>query len=149
MRKRLTAEALAAISSRYLREGRKQESWDLQWVEIEADRLYANVKMSAWYELAPGTQYHLTIFSTLEFASQLMIVYAHDWAGLDAKIREGWMVESTTRTVRAITLTDDIRVEMHVRKMRKQGKHLYCIADFIVTDAADGLFEVTLKGFLA
>jgi hypothetical protein len=59
------------------------------------------------------------------------------------------MVESTTRAVRQIRNPDDIRVEMNVRQMRKHGEHLICIADFRVTDDADGLFEVSLKGFLS
>jgi hypothetical protein len=148
VRKRLPAETIDAISSAYLREGRRQEAWALQWVEIEGDRLYASVAMTSVY--APSREdFHLTIFATLEFTSQLMIVYAHDWAGLDRKLREGWMVESRTRTVRAVRRADEILVEMHARRMRKRGVHLYCEADYVVTDAADGRFEVTLKGFLS
>jgi hypothetical protein len=147
MRRRLPAAAIAATSSHYLREGRKQECWELQWVEIDGDRLYANVAMTSFY--AAGGPFHLTIFSALEIASQLLIIYGHDWDDLSAKVREGWMVESTTRTVRAITSSNDISVEMHARKRRKMGKHLYGVTDFTVTDAAGGLFEITLKGFLA
>ncbi len=147
MRKRLSTETLDAISSAYLREGRRQEAWALQWVEIDGEYLYANIAMTSLY--TTPDKFHLTIFATLEFASQLMIVYAHDWAGLDAKKREGWMVESRTRTVRAINNATDIRVTMHARRMHKRGEHLYCEADYTVTDAADGLFEVTLKGFLS
>jgi hypothetical protein len=111
--------------------------------------LRARVKMTSLYVSQTDSGFHLTIFSTLEFASQLMIIYAHNWAGLREKLHEAWMVESTTRAVRQIRNPDDIRVEMNVRQMRRLAKRLICIADFRVTDDADGLFEVTLKGFLS
>jgi hypothetical protein len=138
-----------AISSPYLKEGRKQESWEIQSIEIDRRVLRARVKMTSLYVSQTDSGFHLTIFSTLEFASQLMIIYAHDWAGLRKKLHEAWMVESTTRAVRQIRNPDDIRVEMNVRQMRRLAKRMICIADFRVTDDADGLFEVTLKGFLS
>lgn len=138
-----------AISSPYLKEGRKQESWEIQFIEIDQRVLRARVKMTSLYVSETDSGFHLTIFATLEFVSQLMIIYAHDWAGLPKKLREGWMVESTTRAVRQIRDPDDIRVEMNVRQMRKHREHLICVADFRVTDDADGLFEISLKGFLS
>lgn len=138
-----------AISSHYLKEGRKQESWEIQSIEIDHRVLRARITMTSLYVSGTDSGFHLTIFSTLEFVSQLMIIYAHDWAGLPKKVREGWMVESTTRAVRQIRNPDDIRVEMNVRQMRKHGEHLICIADFRVSDDADGLFEISLKGFLS
>ena len=150
MSKRLSGEDVKAISSFYLQEGRKQESWAIQWVEVADDHLYAQLAMTSLYMSSTDSKgFHLTIFSTLEFLSQLMIIYAHEWAALTQKVREGWMVESTTRSVRAIRNPNDIRVEMNVRKMRKRGENLYCVADFRVTDDGDGLFEVSLKGFLS
>jgi hypothetical protein len=138
-----------AISSHYLKEGRKQESWEIQSIEIDQRVLRARVAMTSLYVSGTDSGFHLTIFSTLEFVSQLMIIYAHDWAGFPKKMREGWMVESTARAVRQIRNPDDIRVEMNVRQMRKHGENLICIADFHVTDDADGLFEISLKGFLS
>lgn len=147
--RQLKPEQIAAVSSTYLREGRRHETWTLDSVQIDGEYLHASVSMSALPPLPAGAEFHLTIFATLEFASQLMIIYAHDWAGLDAKIREGWMVESHTRTVRAIRSSTGIQVKMHARSMRRRGANLYCDADFTVTDSGGGLFEVQLKGFLA
>ena len=107
-------------------------------------------KVTSTYRSATdGGGFHLTIFSTLEFLSQLMIIYAHEWAGLARKVREGWMVESHSRSVRAVRNPHDIRVAMQVRTMRQRGERLYCVADFRVTDDSNGLFEVNLKGFLS
>jgi hypothetical protein len=147
--KTYSSDDVNAISSHYLKEGRKQESWEIESIEIDQRVLRARVAMTSLYVSATDSGFHLTIFSTLEFLSQLMIIYAHDWAGLPKKLREGWMVESIARAVRQIRNPDDIRVEMKVRQMRKRGENLICIADFRVTDDADGLFEVSLKGFLS
>lgn len=150
MKKHLAAADVKAISSHYLQEGRKQEAWAIQWIEVDGDLLRAQVVMTSQYQ-SPGAghDFHLTIFSTLEFASQLMIIYIHHWAGLTEKVREGWMVECSTRNVRAIRDPADIRVEMQVKRMRKRGGNLLCEADFTVSDAGGGLFELSLKGFLA
>lgn len=147
---RLGPTEIGKLSSHYLNEGRKQESWRIEEIEISNNRLDARVSMSSTYVSSSDSQgFHLTIFSTLEFLSQLMILYAHVWAGLPEKRREGWMVESSTRSLRAIRSAENIRVEMTVLKMRKRGENLYCVAEYRVTDDKDGLFEARLKGFLS
>lgn len=147
--KTYSSDDVNAISSPYLKEGRKQESWEIQSIEIDQRVLRARIRMTSLYVSETDSGFHLTIFSTLEFVSQLMIIYMHEWAGLSKKLREAWMVESTIRAVRQIRNPDDIRVEMNVRQRRKHRQHLICIADFRVTDDADGLFEISLKGFLS
>jgi hypothetical protein len=137
------------LLSPYLQEGRKRESWRIDQVVIDDKRLTAMVSMRSTY--VSGTDrhgFHLTIFSTLEFLSQLMIIFTHTWAGLAAKTREAWMLESTTRSRRAIRDPEAIRVEMNVRSIRRRGENIYCVADFQVTDKLGGLFEVELKGFV-
>lgn len=143
---------LAPLLSDYLVNGRKAESWSLQSVTVDTteSRLVATLDMTSTYSSATDRAgFHLTIFTSLEFTSQLMIIYAHVWAGLDKKVREGWMVESKTRTVKAIRDSEGVLVEMHVKKMRQRGVNLYCDAHFKITDTQGGLFEVDLKGFLA
>lgn len=147
---RLGPADIEKLLSHYLTEGRKQESWRIDEIEVREDRLAARVAMKSTYVSGQDAGgFHLTIFSTLEFLSQLMIIYAHVWAGLPEKRREGWMVESSTRSVRAIRDPDCIRVEMSIRTMRKRGVNLYCVADCRVTDDGGGLFECRLKGFLS
>jgi hypothetical protein len=146
----LNEDEIENLSSHYLSEGRKQESWKIKEVRIQGEKLSAVVTMRSTYVSGSDTQgFHLTIFSALEFLSQLMITYAHVWAGLENKTREGWMLESKTRTVRAIRNAERIEVEMVVRAMRKRGENLFCEADYRVTDNQNGLFEVQLKGFLS
>ncbi len=148
--KRLLPSEIARFSSRYLTEERRRESWRIDEIEIQDDRLTARVSVQNGYcSSTDGNRFHLSLMTAMEFLSQLMIVYAHVWSGLSEKTREGWMVESTTRTVRAIRNSDLIRVEMTVPTMRKRGDHLYCIADYRLTDEQGGLFEVRIKGFLS
>ncbi|MBR7801038.1 hypothetical protein [Undibacterium fentianense] len=137
------------MSSYYLNEGRKQEQWELSDIEIDGDHLSAKVAMRSMYTSDTDTGgFHLSIFSTLEFLSQLMIIYGHVWSGQSEKTKEAWMVESHTKTVRAIRRSSGIRVDMKVKAMRRRNASFYCIADFKISDDLDGLFEVSLKGFL-
>lgn len=148
--RRLLAGDIESFLSHYLMQGRRQEHWRIDDVEIDDDRLTASVSVqNAFISSTDAHRFHLSIIVALEFLSQLMIIYAHVWSGLSEKSREGWMVESTARNVRAIRNPDRIRVEMTVPTMRKHGDHLYCIADYLVTDDQDGLFEIRIKGFLS
>jgi hypothetical protein len=147
---RLSAEDIEKLSSPYLNGGRKQESWEICDLEIDGDDLRANIVMRSVYVSGSDVHgFHLTIFSALEFLSQLMIIYAHAWAGMPEKKRECWMVGSTTRSVHAIRDPAQIKVDMTVKKMRQRGENLYCVADFRVTDNQGGLFEIQIKGFLS
>ncbi len=146
----LSHDDIKGLLSDYLYQGRKQESWEIEQIQVEDKRLTAKVMMTSTY--VSGTDqggFHLTIFSTLEFLSQLMIIYAHVWAGFPEKTREGWMIESKTKSVRVIRNPENIQIEMDVTRMKQRGDNLYCIANYKVTDDQDGLFEVTLKGFLS
>ncbi|MFZ6818041.1 hypothetical protein [Undibacterium sp. Ji22W] len=149
MKYRLDDAAVEQMSSHYLNEGRQQEQWQLSEIEIDDDRLQAVVGMRSIYTSETDVGgFHLSIFSTLEFLSQLMIIYGHVWSGQNKKTKEAWMVESHTKTIRAIRSAQGIRVDMKVKTMRRRNESCYCVADFTITDALDGLFEVRLKGFL-
>jgi hypothetical protein len=146
----LTPADLAPFESRYLHEGRKHESWRLEAMDIADRQATARVSMASTYVSPSDARgFHLTIFSTLEFLSEMMLIYAHVWAGLKEKTREGWMVESSTRSVQAIRDPERIEVAMVVKSIRQHGGTIFCIAEYRVTDRFGGLFEVRLKGFLS
>ncbi len=146
----LGPEQIKKLSSHYLNEGRKQESWRIGEIEIRDRQQSTTVSMQSIFTSGTDIKgFHLTIFSTLEFLSELMIVYAHAWAGLEEKTKEGWMLESTTKSVRAIRNTDQIHVNMKIASIKKLGENMMCLADYRVTDDQGGLFEVRLKGFLS
>ncbi|MBD3790507.1 MAG: hypothetical protein IE885_09160 [Campylobacterales bacterium] len=145
----LNREDIRKLSSYYLNEGRKQESWQIDHIMIEDTILDAHVSMRSTYlSSTDNNEFHLTIFSALEFLSQLMIIYAHVWAGRKEKVGEGWMIESSMQSLRVIRDPDNILVAMTVEKIKERGPNLYCIASYQITDAQGGLMKVRLKGFL-
>lgn len=146
----LTPNEIKPLCSDYLQHGRASEAWEIKSIEIEDEDLSALIQMTRYYLSKTDRKgFHLTVFSTLEFLSQLMIIYMHHWAGIEEKVLEGWMSECSTKMVRAIRNPDRITVKMKVRKIKKVKHHLYCIADYKVVDDHDGLFEISLKGFLS
>lgn len=152
MKEFLTKEQVQAISSDYLNQGRKSESWIINSVSIEGEFLEADISMTETFiSDTDRAGFHLTIFSSLEFLSQLMIIYGHHWAGFTAKSKEGWMVESSIKCNGSIRSTS-FKVQMDVLKMRRRIDTLYCHADFIITDSTKndtGSFKASLKGFLS
>jgi hypothetical protein len=147
---RLGPTDIAAFISPYLTEGRRQETWRIDEVTIEGDRLEARVTMTSTY--VSGTDprgFHLTAFSALEFVSQLVIIYGHVWAGLDRKTREGWLVEASIRTAEAIRERDGIAVEVLTKSIRRVRDNLIGTFEFTVTDRLGGSFTGRLKAFLS
>lgn len=146
----LGAKEILPFSSDYLHHGRKLESWQIVKIIIDDNKLYADISMTSTYlSSSDAGGFHLTVFSTLEFLSELMIIYAHQWAGLSKKEREGWMVESNVKLIRAIRDPENIKVEMTIKAIRKRGANLMCIALYKISDSKGGLFEASLKGFLS
>ena len=142
----LTPGDYAQISSPYLAEGRKSESWEIGNIEISGKKLKTVVRMTSTY-LSPTDNggFHLSYITCLEFLSQIMTIHGHVWANLKEKTREGWIVESSTRNTKPIRDPDNIQVEMTVASIRKMGEAYYSIANFHVTDKFGGDFHVRLK----
>jgi hypothetical protein len=146
----LSAQDIKPLSSPYLNEGRSQERWRVHGVDIDGPRLRAQVAMESVYVSATDDGgFHLSVFATQEFVSDLLIVYLHAWAGYKRKTREVWMLESSVRSRYAIRSRDRIQVDMQVASIRKMGEKVLCTADFRVTDERGGLFELRLKVMLA
>ncbi|MCV6588634.1 MAG: hypothetical protein OIF57_06355 [Marinobacterium sp.] len=147
---RLSHEEITKLSSDYLQYGRKHESWQIDDILIDGKKLTAQVSMTSKYiSDTDSNGFHLTIFSTLEFLSQLMIIYAHNWAGMTEKKQEGWMVESSTKIKSPIRDASSILINMDIEKIKKRNQNLYCLASYTITDKTGGCFEARLKGFLS
>ena len=147
---KLNAEEVTNISSDYIREGRLFESWKINEVIIDDQIAYMDVSMVSVYP--PGSSiedFHLSIYLAEEMASQLMIIYGHIWADLSEKRSQVWMLESHTKSIRPITKTENIKIEMVVPRMRKRGDTIFGIGNYRITDENDGLIELQQKGMLA
>ena len=139
-----------ATQSEYLNFGRKEDVWEIVCVEIEGDCLKAQVRMKSYYISETDNRgFHLSIFSTLEFLSQLKLIYSHHWAKLESKTLEGWLVESNVKSKKAIRSSEEIFVEMDVLKMLKRHSTYFMISETRVYDADGGEFTARLKAFLS
>lgn len=143
---RLTPADYERISSRYFNEGRQQERWTLGDIDICGTRLQTTAAMTSTYMSPTDAKgFHLSVFTALEIVSQLHIIYAHAWAGLREKTREGWMIECSNRISAPVRNAGRMEVDMNVSRMRKLGDNLFCIADYRITDDTGGLFELRIK----
>lgn len=148
----LTKDEIIEISSNYLQNRSPKEKWSINEVIIDNKNNLCEAKVSMEKYLHSNTdnnQFHFTIFSALEIASQLMIIYAHKQYKIEKKIREGWMIESNTSIKNAIRDPKNIIFKMEVLKLKKLKDNLYCIANYTITDRFYGEMKIRLKGFLS
>lgn len=150
VKKILSPAEIERVSSEYLRSGRRQDIWEIVSVEVEDQTLKAQVSMRQYYR-SPNDAggFHLTSFATLEFLSQLFIIYGHVLAGLTEKSQEAWMMESSITCRKAIRSADDIRVEMEFKTLKKIGGRMLGKANARVWDEQGGEFTAQLKALLA
>jgi len=149
--KNLTKSQIEATSSQYLKEGRKHEAWEITSIAIDDYTLIAEVNMTQTYiSSTDGNGFHLTVFSSLEILSQLMITWGHDRAKLDSKTGECWMAESSIKSLSSIRSTK-LNVTMNVKKFKIRQNVIYVKANFVIdgADPNDGQFTASLTGFLS
>lgn len=148
-KKTLTQKEIEVLSSDYLHNGRKQEDWEITNIEIDDKVLTANIRMKSYYTSATDAGgFHLTIFTTLEFLSELTIIFAHKLAGLEKKTREGWMLESKISSTKAVRDPENIQVRMEAVSMKKMKDNIIGVTKSKVFDK-NGSFEATIKAFLS
>lgn len=147
--RRLSPDEITRLSSYYLAEGKQLDRWEITHIDIADRLLTANIRMRSCYASPsdPGG-FHLTPFSTLEFLSQLTIIFIHAWAGYTEKTREVWMIESAISCKNAIRDTQNIQVRMRLASAKKVGERILFVTKSKVLDK-QGLFEVELKGLLS
>lgn len=148
-KKRLTREEIERLSSPYLSGGIRKDKWEIIDVEVEDKTMVAHVRFVSTYT-SPTDKggFHLTILSTLEFLSQLMMIFVHVWAGYTEKTKEGWMIKSEIDCKRAIRDSQNIEVRMKITSIRKVQDKVLILTKSEVSDK-DGLFEASLKGLLS
>ncbi len=146
----LSAAEIDRISSEYLRDGRRQDIWDIAAVEVDGNHLKVRIRMRQYYRspLDAGG-FHLTSFATLEFVSQLFIIFGHVRAGLTEKSQEAWMLESSISCRKAIRSPEDIQVEMHIEILKNIKGRMLGNARARVWHEEGGEFLAEVKALLA
>lgn len=149
LQKRLGPREIAALSSRYIDAGVKQDAWEILQIDINGTVLEARIRMTSFFvsPTDPGG-FHLTIFSTQEFLAQLANIYLHLAAGYATKSRETWMRECAISSRKVVRDPENIRVEMDFFGQKRLGDSLAAMARCRVYDDEGGLFTARLKGLL-
>jgi len=150
LQKTLSSAEIIKLSSPYLDAGVKKEFWEITAIEIDGPVLQAKLRMTSTSASATDLAgFHLTIFSTMEFLSQLANIYFHVWAGYEEKTREVWMRESSICCKQAIRDAKNISARLEVKSLKRAGEKALGLIHFEVTDPAGGRFEGKLKGVLS
>ncbi|WP_143593632.1 hypothetical protein [Synechococcus sp. 1G10] len=139
---------LSPFQSVYLHGGKAREIWSIPRITVQGDHSSALVDIQNPF-LSPTDQrtFHLSVYTAMEFCSEVILVHAYTTLALPLKAEEAWMKECQCHLIRPIRTYEGISVEMRARSFRFIQGTAYCHGEFHVTDAMDGLFEIELKGF--
>jgi len=148
--KMLTPLEIKKLSSSYISETLKNESWQIDSVQIEENHLTAFISINSTYlSSTDGDQFHVSAFSMIEFHSQLMVIFMHLLTGYSEKTKEVWMAEVNSRSIRPIRSLENIKVEIDLVKMRHFNKTVFFIFESQTTDDQGGLSKHKFKMQLA
>jgi len=140
---------IADLSSSYIDEGVKIDSWEILNINISGRLLKAEIGMVSYFVSPTDPDgFHLTIFSTQEFLAQLANIYLHVIAGFTIKCRETWMRECAITSRKVIRNPERIFVEMDFSNHRKIQDTVITTAKCRVYDDKGGLFMAKMKGLL-
>ena len=145
----LSPEEIEALSSQYINQGLKKETWEFKKIEVKADLMKARVHMTST-SVSPTDPagFHLSMFIAQEILGQMSNIYLHLAAGLRTKRRESWMRECSFKYRNVIRDPNDIRAEMKVLATKKIGDSQYGSVECRMTDSQDGEFTCSIKGVL-
>ena len=140
---------IAELSSGYIDEGVKVDSWEILDINISGRILKAEIGMVSYFVSPTDPDgFHLTIFSTQEFLAQLANIYLHIAAGFKIKCRETWMRECAITSRKVIRNPEKILVEMDFTGLKKIKDSVISMATCRVYDDQGGLFTARIKGLL-
>ncbi len=137
------------LSSRYIDEGVKVDTWEIKNINISGNLLKAEIGMVSFFVSPTDPDgFHLTIFSTQEFLAQLANIYLHVVADFETKCRETWMRECAITSRKVIRNPEKILVEMDFFGLKKIQDSVVSMARCRVYDDQGGLFTARIKGLL-
>jgi hypothetical protein len=138
------------LMSDYLRFGRRQEQWHINWIKWDGVVLQASARLEGWVGSGTdGNQFHLSIFAAREMEAQFGIVGMHLKLGLHQKTTEVWLLKCVEECESSITDSTDVRFEMrfNLRKL-KDGK-VFGKSESNISDARGGLIRLSTRAILS
>lgn len=138
------------MSSEYLRSGRRNEVWSINWVRWDGEVLLASARLDGWQgSETDASRFHVSIFAVREMDAQLAIIGMHLRLGLARKTTEVWLLKCAEECLAALTVPDDVRFEMRFSfRKTSSGKLIYERMSEI-TDARGGMIKLTSNGLMA
>ena len=144
--RRLPEQEIASLCSPYIGNGRGDDKW--QFDEIHSNGVSMNGKISfSKFNVSPTDpeEFHLSVFSALEIASQMAIILSHNNLGLVVKTKEVWLSNCSLKFFKPIRCATAIFAELTLR-LRRLGSEHACVIDVHLRDENGGHFYGVLKG---
>ena len=137
------------FQSEYLHVGRKHEDWRFRDVQVAQSGLTALMDISSPFISSHDREgFHLSIFTTQEACVELLVFWICQKACIQSKPGEAWMKEMSSSCSTPIRDSQDIRIELDVKKSRVGNGFLYAVGCFKIEGPNGGLFNVELKGLM-
>lgn len=138
------------ISSEYLRSGRRNEVWTINWVRWDGQVLRASARLDGWQgSQTDANRFHVSIFAAREMDAQLAIIGMHLKLGLSRKTAEVWLLKSSEECLAAITVPEDVRFEMQFAFRKTSSGKLLTERHSTITDERGGKMKLVSHGLMA
>ena len=148
--KMLTHLEIKKLSSSYIDGALKDESWQIDSIQVEGSHLAAFVSVNSTYlSSTDENQFHVSTFIMFEFVSQLIVIFTHLLAGYTKKTKEVWLAEVHMRSIRPIRNIKNISVKIDLVTKRQYHGGTFFIFEIEVRDDQDGLSTYKFKVQLA
>ena len=140
---------IEALSSDYLTQGVFQDSFAIRSVEIDGNRLSAQIDMTQ-FGVSPTDRdgYHLTAPSVFRFLGQLLVIHGQVYLNLgDHKKVEVWVKEHSMKHVRPVRSPQGIQVQGSIESMKKAHSNPAMIGFHYVFDINEGAVRGEARAF--
>jgi len=147
--KHLTLQEINNLSSKYIVEDLKKESWSIDSVKYTDTQLISLVSIQSNYQSqTDNNQFHLSIFTIQEFSAQLTVIYSNLLAGYIVKVQEMWLLEQTLKFIKPISSKNNIKITLNLKSHKKYKKNHFFHYDITVESKCGGLSKISYKAKL-
>lgn len=144
--KQLTLQEINNLSSKYIVEDLKKESWSIESVKYTDTQLISLVSIQSNYQSqTDNNQFHLSTFTIGEFSAQLTVIYSNLLAGYTVKVQEMWVLEETFKFIKPIRSKNNIKITLHLKSHKKYKKNHFFHYDITVESKCGGLSKISCK----
>ena len=140
-------ESCEKISSKYLLDGVKLDCWNILSIHFESKRALAKIEMLSYYnQFDDKSDFHLSIISAMEMASQLSIITMLHYLGYTEKTVEIFLANCQVKCKRSIKDPKNISAESSYLGSRKVGDRIFSQVDTVLSDYLGGCISISMSG---